>query len=337
MKRVVLTLFFAVSLLLFVVGCKGGGNEAAAWELLPPEGCTVDTVSIDTLAVVNPYILYDNASDMYYMVADGGCMWRSKDLTLWDGPYDILRYDASSWVGDSPAVTSPEIHKYGNRYYYMATFEPGNASVVEKSSVALVADDITGPYRTIDRDAVLLDAREVAVHPTFCTDYLDVGYMIYCHDGRQNGDAAVQIIRFTEDLGRRMGEAYTMFNASQVAWSGDAVGGVRKFSPVIEAPCLFYCGDGMMGIMFTTYAGGERRVGAAYSETGTLNGPWVVDEKPLLDENVGGAMLFKDYDGTLVMVVEKDTVVGGVARSVPRLMKCDSQFDKLQIKGNYKF
>ena len=340
-KRVVLTLFFAVLALLLVTGCKDmAASESAAsgnWELMPPEGFCVDTVSIDTMCVRNPYILFDHDTDMYYMVADGGYMWRSRDLTLWNGPYDILRYDTASWVGGSPAVTSPEIHKYRNRYYYMATFEPASGSPVGKSSVALVADNITGPYMTIDREAVLLDAREVAVDPTFCTDYLNVGYMIYCHDGRQNGDAAVQIIRFTENLGRRMGEAYTMFNASQVPWSGGTVDGKRKFSPIIESPCLFHCGEDVMGMLFTTYKEGEKRVGVAYSETGTLNGPWVVEGEPLVDEDVGGAMLFKDYDGTLVMVVEKDTFAGGVARSVPRLIKCDSQFDKLQTKGNYKF
>lgn len=336
MRRAVLTLFFAVSLLLFVVGCRGGG-ETVVWKLLPPEGFMVDTVAIDTMDVKNPFVLYDHSSDMYYMVADGGHLWQSRDLTLWNGPYDILRYDTASWVGSAPVVTSPEIHKYGNRYYYMATFETDGNSCIEKSSVALVANSITGPYRTIDAASVLLDANEIAVHPTFCTDYLDVGYMIYCHAGEQNGDAAVQIIRFTDDLGRRMGEAYTMFTASQLSWSGRIVEGKRVFSPIIEAPYLFYCGDDVMGMLFTTYIGDEKRVGVAYSETGTLNGPWVAEEKPLIDENVGSAMLFNDYDGTLVMVVTADTMMNGVMKSVPRLIKCDSQFDKLQTKGNYKF
>ncbi|MBO7301274.1 MAG: family 43 glycosylhydrolase [Bacteroidaceae bacterium] len=337
MKQVVTILSFAVSLLLFIVGCKGGEKVVPEWELLPPEGCVVDTVCIDTMDVRNPYIRYDYSSDMYYMVADGGYMWRSKDLTLWNGPYDILRWDTASWIGKNPVVTSPEIHKCGNRYYYMATFEPESVSAVKKSSVALVADSITGPYRTIDAGAVLLDAKEVAVHPTFCTDYLDAAYMIYCHDGEQNGDAAVQIIRFSENFARRVGEAYIMFTASQVPWSGSVVNGERNFSPIVEAPCLFYCGDDVMGMLFTSRVGDEKRVGTVYSETGTLNGPWVVDEAPLLAENVGSAMLFNDYDGTLVMAVTMDTVVNGVAKSVPRLIKCDSQFDKLQTKGNYKF
>lgn len=319
------------------MGCKGDGGETVFWKLLPPEGCVVDTVAIDTMDVKNPFVLYDHSSDMYYMVADGGYMWQSKDLTLWNGPYNILEYDTASWIGSDPIVTSPEIHKYGNRYYYMATFETGSDSRIEKSSIALVANNIIGPYRTIDAKSVLLDAGEIAVHPTFCTDYLDVGYMIYCHAGEQNGDAAVQIIRFTDDLGRRMGEAYIMFTASQVSWSGRTFEGKREFSPIIEAPCLFYCGDDAMGLLFTTYVGDEKRIGVAYSETGTLNGPWVVDEKPLIDENIGSAMLFNDYDGTLVMIATVDTMMNGVMKSVPQLIKCDSQFDKLQTKGNYKF
>lgn len=336
MKRLVSTLFWAASLLLLVVGCKGK-DGVFAWDLLPPNGLAVDTVAIDTMDVKNPYVLYDHSTDMYYMVADGGFLWQSRDLTLWNGPYDVLRYDTASWLGNSPVVTSPEIHKYGDKYYYMATFEPGGASAVRKSSVALVSDAVTGPYKTIDASAVLLDVREVAIAPTFCTDYFNAGYMIYCHDGEQNGDAAVQIIRFSDDFARRLGEAYIMFTASQVPWSGRVVDGKRVFSPVIEAPCLFACGDDDMGLLFTTYVGDERRVGVAYSETGTLNGPWLVEDKPLIEENVGGAMLFNDYDGTLVMVVTADTVINSVARSVPRLIKCDSQFDKLQTKGNYKF
>lgn len=296
------------------------------WDMQPVGG-VCDTVSIDTMDVKNPFVMYDQKSDMYYMVCDGGCMWISDELHQWRGPYNVLDYDTASWVGATPVITSPEIHKFGKKYYYMAAFEAAG----RRSCTTLVSNSITGPYRTIDSEKFLLDETEMAAHPTFCHDEYGVGYMIYNHMGEQNGDGTVQIVRYTENLGRRMGEAYVMFTASQVPWErGDG------FEATMESPDIFYSGEDGLGILFTAYAGDEKAVGVAYSETGTLDGPWALEKEPLL---VGacGASMFKDYDGTLVMVVSKDTLIGGVERSVPRLLKTDPQFEKLKIEGYYKF
>lgn len=325
--------------LLLLQGCGFGGKKvssSSAWEMKPAKNMVCDTVSIDTMDAKNPFIIYDYKTDKYYMACDGGYLWVSKDMHLWNGPFDVLRYDTTSWVGSSPVITSPEIHYYKGKYYYIATFENESGSVPRRSCTTLVADSITGPYRTIDAKSMLLDEKELAAYPTFCIDDFGAGYMIYNHQGEQNGDGTVQIIRYTDDLGRRMGEAYIMFTASMVPWSWVEVNGKKESSPIIESPCLFYSGKEGMGMLFTANVGDRKAVGVAYSETGTLNGPWKVEEKPLL-EGVHGAAMFNDYDGTLVMVVGKDTVAGGVERCVPQLIKCDSQFEKLQIKGHYKF
>ena len=338
-------------LLLMLASCGMGGKNASsadavvdAWVLSAPSGMSVDTMDIDDMDIKNPFILYNNESDMYCMVADGGYMWLSKNLRMWEGPYSVLMQDSASWIGESPVVTSPEIHKHGGKYYYMATFERTDTMVMGTdgklfarcSCVALVADDVTGPYRTIDVNSNLLDVSEKAQHPTYCTDEYGVGYMIYNHDACQNGDGTVQIVRFTDDFGRRMGEAYVMFTASQNTWSRTS-GGKDTFSPVIESPYLFITDEGGIGILFTTYMGAEKALGVAYSETGHLNGPWVIEPEPLVTGNVGGAMMFTDYDGTLVMVAQKDTIMDGAQKSMTRFYKMDSQFEKLQIKGYYKF
>ena len=68
-----------------------------------------------------------------------------------------------------------------------------------------------------------------------------------------------------------------------------------------------------------------------------LNGPWVAEPQPLMRGNVGGASLFNDYDGTLVMVLHKDTVIAGSNIKVPQFVKMDSQFEKLKNRGYYNF
>ena len=179
----------------------------------------------------------------------------------------------------------------------------------------------------------------MAAHPTFGVDPYGVSYMIYTHQGEQNGDGTVQIVRFSKELNQRVGEAFIMFSASKNPWSGEVVDGVRCFSPIMEAPFLFFTEDDGMGILFTSYIGGEKAIGVAYTQTGEYgyNGPWVVESQPLLKGNVGSASIFRDYDGTLVMAVAKDTIINGVAKSVPQLFKLDMQYDKLKIEGHYKF
>lgn len=328
-NRAVFTYVCAVFLL---VACGVGNKKGAAtWEMQPVFGIC-DTVSIDTMDIVNPFITYDNKSDMYYMTGDNGYVWKSEELHSWVGPYNVLSQDTTSWIGAEPAITSPEIRKFADRYYYMASFEAAG----HRSCATLVADSIVGPYRTIDRKSFLLDEKEMAAHPTFCSDEYGNGYMIYNHLAEQNGDGTVQIVLYNDNFGRRIGEAYVMFTASQIPWSCRTLNGKREFSPVLESPYLFYSGDNGLGILFTAYAGDKKAIGVAYSESGTLNGPWIVENEPLL-KGYNSVSLFKDYDGTLVMVAAKDTMVNGGWKSVPELIKTDSQFEKLQIKGYYKF
>ena len=344
-KAFVISLFLAFVL----VACGDEKNSVrdGGWTFAPPAGVALDTVLMDTMSFRNPYIRYERENDSYYMVADGGLMWTSRDLHRWTGPYDVLEQDTASWIGASPVITSPEIHMFGGKYYYMATFErpdvmlPGadGKLFARRSCVALVADDIRGPYRTIDSESSLLVESEMAAHPTFGIDYLGASYMIYTHQGEQNGDGTVQIVRFSNDLGRRVGEAYIMFSAADNRWTVEEKDGEKSFSPVMEAPFLFVTDEKEMGILFTSYLGGKKAIGVAYTQTGEYgyNGPWVVEPEPLLTGGVGSASIFTDYDGTKVLVVERDTVIDGVAKSVPQLFKLDLQFDKLKIEGHYKF
>ena len=345
-KFFVIYLFIA----LLVIACGGdkkGGVQNNEWTFAPPAGVALDTVAIDTMDIKNPFIYYERMSDCYYMVGDGGLMWVSADLHNWVGPYDVLEQDTTSWIGASPIITSPEIHRFAGKYYYMATFERPDVMVADadgkffarRSCVALVADDIRGPYKTIDSNSSLLVESEMAAHPTFGIDYLGVPYMIYTHQGEQNGDGTVQIIRFSENLGSRVGEAYVMFSAADNLWSGECVDGERVFSPVMEAPFLFITDEKEMGILFTTYIAGEKAIGVAYTEAGEYgyNGPWRIQQQPLMTGGVSSATMFSDYDGTKVLVVNKDTIVNGVEKCVPQLLKLDMQFDKLKIEGYYKF
>ena len=326
MKRIP---FIFLLMTVFVLACNvtnKDGEKAHAQGLLPA-GATCDTVAIEDMDIKNPFIVYDEIADTYYMTGDKGHLWVSKELRTWVGPYNVLQQDTTSWVGANPIITSPEIHKHNGKYYYMASFE----TKARRSCTTLVSNNITGPYESIESKKLLLDKDEIAVHPTFCADEYGTGYMIYDNSGELNGNGTVQIIRYTEDMGRRMGEAFVMFRASDIPWAGNG-----EYAHVLESPFLFYSGEEGLGILFTAYCGEEKAIGVAYSTTGTLNGPWVVEDKPLL-KGYESVTMFNDYDGTPVLVTTKETLQNGTTKSVPVLIKTDLQFEKLQIKGNYKF
>lgn len=332
-----------VILLLFSCNREDAGKN---WLPNPPKGKELTKVLIDTMDMPNPFVVYDKKNDIYYMTGDGGYMWRSDNLRIWEGPFDVLLPAADSWIGENALITSPEIHRYNGRYYYMATFTRPDVVIEEvagriihrRSCELFVSDSIFGPYKRVAKDAPLLTAAEQsAEHPTFCVDEINVGYMIYNHCYEQNNNGTIQIIRLGDyNLDVQVGEPYKMFKASQNSWSRNEED--NGFSPVMNAPFMFDTYGGELGILFTTYIGDSSAVGVAYTEKGHgLNGPWHIDPQPLLTGGVGGAMLFDDYDGTLVMVLHKDTIVNGQKRKVPRLMEMDPQFDKLKLKGHYKF
>lgn len=345
-----------MSVAVVTVSCSSGNgteqkdnaqqSKAVEWRLTTPNGSPERTVAIDTMDLRNPFVRFDRMSNSYYMVGDGGSMWSSKDLRVWKGPYNVLDIDTAVWYSRALSVVAPEIHKHNDKYYYLASFGrngelvadiDGN-SITNRSCVALVADDITGPYRVIDKESELLDPAEVATHPTFFTDELNAGYMVYTHAGEQTGDGSFKIIRFTDDNGRRMGEAFEMFKASEIGWEQQR-GKVQSFQTV-EAPYLFVTDEGGGGMLFTACKDEDSVIGVAYTTNGFghwLNGPWVAEPEPLVNGNVGGASLFTDYDGTLVMVFHKDTVLDGKNLSIPQFMKVESQFEKLETKGYYNF
>jgi hypothetical protein len=79
-------------------------------------------VPLDSIVLSDPFILTDHKTNMYYLTGTRGALWKSKDLKLWDGPYQVTKTDPASWMGPNPMIWAAEIHAFKNKYYYFATF-----------------------------------------------------------------------------------------------------------------------------------------------------------------------------------------------------------------------
>lgn len=328
-------------MILFAFSCKQ--QMVKEWQPSTPDGSPLRTVSIDTMNLRNPFISLDWENLTYYMTGDGGYLWKSKDLRLWQGPYDALLLDTTQWMGAKPQITAPEIHRFNKKYYYVATFTRhdvaidtvGGAVIPRRSCQLLESDSLYGPYKPIrTQEKPLLIAEEASRCATFTYDEYGVGYILYSHDWKQIGKGTTQIIRLSEDCAKQVGEPYIMFDAEDNSWSGS--NGV--LSPVMDGPFIFDTEEGALGIMFATEKDGEEALGVAYTKEGHgLNGPWTVEKEPLLTGGYGQATIFKDFDGTLVLVLHKKTVINGQTKYVPQLMELDNQYKRLKIKGKYNY
>lgn len=336
-----------LTVILAVASCgKGERGSAEQWTLRTSDGLPPRTVSIDTMEMRNPFIYLDKENLTYYMTGDGGNVWTSRNMRTWQGPYNVLKLDSTVWMGTAPVITSPEIHRYKGKYYYLATFtrhdvtidRVADMDIPRQSCQLLVADSVQGPYKPIPAEFPLLRADQASIGATFITDEYDTGYIIYSHNCIQNGDGTIQIIMLTDDCATQIGEPYIMLQASQNSWSRRGGDDTATFSPVMDGSFLFDTEGRELGLLFSTCIGEIPALGVAYSEKDHgLNGPWHIEPAPLLTGGYGQAMLFNDFDGTLVMVLHEEVTKNGVTHHRPRLFEMDSQYDKLIIKGNYNF
>lgn len=331
--------------IMLIASCGNNRQGEEQWKLRTPDGSPALTLSIDSMNIANPFIYLDKKNLIYYMTGDGGHVWTSKNLRQWTGPYNVLQLNEEQWMGTSPIITAPEIHYHKGKYYYVATFtcedvtidKVDGKDIPRRSCQLLVADSIQGPYSPVISETPLLRADRACCGATFITDEYDTGFLIFSHDYIQSREGSTEIIMLTKDLSQQIGEPYIMFSASENPWSGKSdINGKREWSPLMDGAFLFDTEGMELGIFFTTEIGGATALGVAYTEKNHgLNGPWHIEPEPMLTGGYGQAMLFNDFDGSLVMVLHKEINTDGKIRYIPQLIEMDSQFDKLKIKGKY--
>ncbi len=301
-------------------------------------------VPLDSIRLSDPAILADRKTSMYYMTGTGGMLWKSKDLVLWEGPYRVAMTDPDSWMGPNPMIWAAELHPFKDKYYYFATFTnrdviidtvKGNA-IERRACHVLVSDKPDGPYTPLE-DPVYLPPDKPTLDGTFWIDKDKKPYMVYCYEWLQNWDGTIEKIELKPDLSGTIGEGKVLFRASDSPWSREKdENGTVVPNKVTDGPYLFYTQTGRLGMIWTSWIYNEYTQGVAYSESGTLDGPWVHDEEPITPLNYGHGMLFRTLEGKLLMAVHSHKNVNGHYVRIPCLFEIDDSGDKLVVGGRYK-
>lgn len=290
----------------------------------------------DSIVLSDPAILADKETGMYYMTGTGGQLWTSKDLKLWDGPRQIASPDTTSWTGSHPAIWAAEFHKYNGTYYYFATFT-NNATKIEgdlprRSSAVFSSTTPAGPYTPVATESQT-PAEKLTLDGTF---WVENGqpYMVYCHEWLQNNDGTVEMIPLSADLSKATGEPKLLFRASESPWSREVLDGKTGPNRVTDGPWLFRTGTGRLGMIWTSWILDVYTQGVAYSESGTIDGPWVQEPEPITPPNFGHGMIFTDFEGRTLLSCHSHRVgENGRYIRVPHLFQIDLSGDKLKVIG----
>jgi len=327
------TIFLSALLATLAVLCSCGGR---------PRTAVRTGIPLDSIRLSDPAILADSATMTYYMTGTSGLLWKSRDLRLWEGPYAAAETTASTWMGETPEIWAAELHAFGRRYYYFATFTNtklkirscSGATLDRRACHVLVSDNPEGPYRPFG-DAEYLPAGKSTLDGTLWVDTDGKPYLVYCHEWVQNGDGTIECVEMKPDLSGTVGEPRLLFRASSSPWSREE--GSDSPNRVTDGPWLFRTGTGRLGMLWTSWIGDVYTQGAAYSESGTLAGPWIHEPQPVTPPNFGHGMLFRTLDGRWLMSVHSHRKCpDGHFHRVPHLFEADLSGDRLAIGEEYR-
>lgn len=302
------------------------------------------TVHFNDLIMSDPFIYPHKETQTYYLTCSGGWMYKSSDLEMWTGPYAIIDIKGL-WLERAGFAAAAEIHKIGDKYYYAGTWSdhselieqvPRRYNVPHNQTYLLRADNPEGPYKSF----AIEPGYDYQPHDWDCIDgtlYEENGkiYMIFVHEWTQIIDGTMDYIELAPDLSYTVSEKpITMFRATEAPWvtemnaSGEATFGLKMPGWVTDGPQMFRTQTGKLGMLWSSWGKERYAQGIAYSESGTIAGPWVQEEEAFMANNSGHGMLFKTFEGKLIFVVHHASENGP---RKPQYWNVDDSGDKLVL------
>lgn len=257
--------------------------------------------------------------------------YTSKDLEHWTGPHYVFERPADWWA--DRGIWAPEMHAYRGKYYLFLTFDSSHLFPeqwrdwlprVKRGSQILVADNPLGPFRpfanrsTLPEDMMTLDGT--------LWEEDGVPYMVFCHEWVQIKDGTVEMIRLKDDLSGTVGEPKRLFDASDAPWcEKNPDHGGR----VTDGPWLHRTKNGRLLMVWSSFTKIGYAVGIATSESGKLAGPWKQAPTALFAADGGHPMLFRRFDGQLMMALHQPNKPG---RERIQFLALDERDDTLVVK-----
>lgn len=293
----------------------------------PAASQPAETRKLEDIRIRDPFVLPDKRAGLYYLYANmsnrrrGARGWEcytSRDLKRWSAPTGVFKPPKGFW--GKRDFWAPEVHRYKGKYYLFGTLSAARA---KRGTQIFAADRPSGPFRPhSDRAATPHDW--MALDGTL---YVEDGrpWMVFCHEWVQIGDGTMEAVRLSDGLRRPAGKPVTLFRASQAPW----VRPVQKGKYVTDGPCLHKVASGELLMLWSSFSATGYAVGVVRSASGKVRGPWKHDPKPLFADDGGHCMLFRAFDGSLMLALHAPNRNG---RERARLFHVEEAAGRLRLK-----
>jgi beta-xylosidase len=284
------------------------------------------------MPIHDPWILAHEESKTYFLYSSarqhengtsrfGTLTYKSKNLLDWDGPYTVFLIPDGTWADPSEGAWAPEVHRYNGRYYLFVTLHNSNRVIDRppdawrvthmRGTIIAVADAPAGPFVPLRTDAPVPPADFMTLDGTlFIED--GVPWMVYAHEWIQVIDGTMEAVPLKRDLSAAAGDPIHLFKASDAPWLNANLKPSKKQNQyVTDGPEFFRTKTGRLLMLWSSYGKGGYVQTVARSESGKLAGPWeqldplVGNDNPSSGNDSGHGMLFKTFDGRLMMVLHQ--------------------------------
>ncbi len=305
-----------IGIVLAVAGalCVGGFPASGAGTEAKPK------IKTEDLFIRDPFVVPVESEKAYYMYgttrsgpdgSGGPCFetFVSKDLKEWEGPIRIFGASPDFW--GTQDFWAPEVHKYRGRYYLFGTF---GARDVLRACQILVSDSPRGPFAPLT-DRPVTPFGWQCLDGTLFVDEDRKPWIVFCHEWEQVRDGTICAMRLTDDLKYSAGKPIVLFKGSDAPW------GNRGETYVTDGCFLHRTKDGTLLMLWSSLGKGGYTQGVARSESGKITGPWKQEPTPLFDRDGGHGMIFRTFEGKLMLVLHAPNGGPTRARFIPVVEK----------------
>lgn len=287
----------------------------------------VSEYKLADIPIRDPYILPNEGNGIYYLYnatrgelrgpngRQGVCAYKSNDLNTWEGPYIVFENPDQFWADPDHGIWAPEVHYYNKNYYLFATFSnpkdtieirPDGIPVMLRGTQILVADNPLGPFQPFNLEKPTTPDNWSALDGTLWLEE-EKPYMVFCHEWVQINEGTFEVIELKSDLSGFVTKSRTIFKANDATWVNrmDILGKKYKGETipgfVSDGPFVYRLSSGKIICLTSSFSENGYSLSYAISESGRLKGPWSHPEKPLLTGGHGHGMLFRTFDGELML------------------------------------
>lgn len=285
-----------------------------------PAGAADAPLLTSHLRIHDPWIVAQESGRTYWLFSRndpavtgdrrlGIMAYASGDLAHWQKPRLVFALPDGHWANDGG--WAPEVHAWKGRWYLFATFHNDRAAIgtaghrplYRRATLLAVADRVDGPYSLIHKGEPPTAIGDMTLDGTLHVDAAGRPWLVYAHEWVQMGVGTVEALPLKDDLSPA-GKPRLLFRANEADWVVGQKQPEGDTGYVTDGPELFRTKDGTLLMLWSSWGKDGYVQAQARSRSGTIAGPW--DQLgPLVERDSGHGMMFRTFDGRLMMVLHR--------------------------------